>query len=922
MKLKDSLNLPKTDFPMRANLPENEPKRLKHWEEQKTYEKLQGQNKANGKTFCMPDGPPYANGNIHLGHVLNKVLKDITLKQKSMMGFYAPFYPGWDGHGLPIELKVTKALGPKRHEKTKKEIRGLCRDEAKIWIKKQEEQFRRLGVMAHWDQPYWTIQTDYEAEEVRVLSKIYEKGLISKGKKPVFWCPKLQTALADTEVEYIDRESPSIYVSFSFAKESLKESLFEPYSDKKVSAVIWTTTPWTIPANLAISLHPDFNYQLLDTNKGRLILAKDLVESVVQDAQLEVRKVLLDFKGNEVEGLKTRHPFIDRDSILVTSDHVTLDAGTGLVHTAPGHGVDDYQVGLRYNLEVFSPVGPDGKYTKDYPAREGEFIFDANSEIVKDLESADCLISQKVYKHSYPHNWRSKTPLIFRATPQWFLKVDDESYSVRKKSLELAESEIEFVPNWGKARLQGMLKNRPDWCISRQRIWGVPIPALICQSCGEAWTNTSFMSAVADKMEQSKEGIEAYFEGDLTDLYPNSCPHCGAKEFKKSEDILDVWFDSGICHSAVQKKREGLTFPADVYLEGSDQHRGWFQTSLLSSVAAYDQTPFKALITHGFVNDSKGRKMSKSLGNVIDPLDVIKKSGSEILRLWVAYEDYGQDVNVSQEIFSRVTETYRRIRNTMRFMLGNIHDYDPSQIISFSDLDSLDQWALIRLNSLVKEVKEYYNSYSYHKVYHALNLFFTVDLSARYLDILKDRLYVEHKDSKLRKSSQYVLSKTVKNTSLLMAPILSFLSEEVYEHLSLENKKESVFLEPMPDCIDAYNKIETLEDYEVLFNLRSDVSKALEEKRAEKKIKASLEAQIILSKKHLSEKLWNKYQESLSEFFIVSKVIYRDNDEELQVMLAEGRKCPRCWHIEELREHPPIEEHLCERCIKVMSELL
>jgi isoleucyl-tRNA synthetase len=922
MNLKDSLNLPKTDFPMRANLPENEPKRLKAWEDEDTYVKLQEQNKASGKTFCMPDGPPYANGDIHLGHVLNKVLKDITLKQKSMMGYHAPLYPGWDGHGLPIELKVTKALGPKRHEKTKKEIRSLCRDEAKKWIKKQEEQFKRLGVMAHWDQPYWTIQTDYEAEEVRVLSKIYERGLIYKGKKPVFWCPKLQTALADTEVEYMDHESPSIYVSFPFAKGALDGSPLESFADEEVSAVIWTTTPWTIPANLAISLHPDFDYQLLETNKGRIILAKDLVESVEKDAGLEVSKVLCEFKGNELEGLKARHPFLDRDSLLVTGEHVTLDAGTGLVHTAPGHGVDDYQVGLRYDLEIFSPVGPDGKYTKDYPQREGEFIFTANPEIVKDLDEAGRLISHKVYKHSYPHNWRSKTPLIFRATPQWFLKVDDEDFSVRKKSLEMASNEIEFVPGWGKSRLEGMLKNRPDWCISRQRIWGVPIPALICQSCGEAWTDKKFMSEVADRMEKSEEGIEAYFEGDLEDLYPEKCPHCGGTHFKKSEDILDVWFDSGVCHSAVQKKREGLTFPADIYLEGSDQHRGWFQTSLLSSVAAYDETPFKALITHGFVNDSKGRKMSKSLGNVIDPLDVIKKSGSEILRLWVAYEDYGQDVNVSQEIFSRVTETYRRVRNTMRFMLGNIHDFKQEQAPKFSDLDSLDKWALIRLNLLIQEIREHYNTYSYYKVYHAINLFFTVDLSARYLDILKDRLYVEHKDSPLRKSSQYVLSEIVKSTAVLMAPILSFLSEEVYEHVSIEDQKDSVFLETMPEYDDSISDADLMQDYETLFELRSEVSKALEEMRAKKEIRASLEAQVALSSKQLSKELWDKYQNTLAEFFIVSKVIYSDNKaEDLKVMLAEGEKCPRCWHIEELSEHA-CGERLCNRCSKVMSELL
>ncbi len=920
MKLKDSLNLPKTDFPMRANLPENEPKRLKSWEEKDIYNKLQDQNKKSGKNFSMPDGPPYANGNIHLGHVLNKVLKDITLKQKAMMGYHAPLFPGWDGHGLPIELKVTKALGPKRKEKTKKEVRSLCRDEAKKWIKKQEEQFKRLGVMAHWDQPYWTIHTDYEAEEVRVLSKIYDKGLIYKGKKPVFWCPRLQTALADTEVEYIDHVSPSIFVSFPFKKENLKDSVLKDFLDETISAVIWTTTPWTLPANLGICVHPDFDYQLLDTSKGRLILAKDLIESVVKETELEVQSVLLEFKGKDVEGLKADHPLIKRESLFMCGDHVTLEAGTGLVHTAPGHGVDDYQVGLKNNLEIYSPVGPDGRYTKDYEARQGEFIFDANPEIVKDLESAGHLIHHKNFKHSYPHNWRSKTPLIFRATPQWFLKVDDEEFSVRKKALMLADESIGFVPEWGKARLDGMLKNRPDWCISRQRVWGVPIPALICNSCGEAWTSAEFMSSVADLMEKSGEGIEAYFEGDLKDLYPKKCSHCNGDSFSKSEDTLDVWFDSGVCHSAVQRKREGLKAPADIYLEGSDQHRGWFQTSLLSSVAAYDEAPFKTLITHGFVNDSKGRKMSKSLGNVIDPMDVIKKSGSEILRLWVSYEDYGQDVNVSQEIFLRVTETYRRIRNTMRFILGNISDFKDSEIKP-KELNPLDRWALMKLNNLIEDVRGHYENYCYYKVYHALNLFFTVDLSARYLDILKDRLYVEHEDSNLRRSSQYVLSKIVKETSLLMAPILSFLSDEVYEHLNIKEKKESVFLESMPEFDETLNDNVLLQEYEELFELRSEVSKALEEMRADKKIRASLEAQVILSKKHLKHELWEKYKDSLAELFIVSKVEYVDNNEELKVLLAEGEKCPRCWHIDELKEHS-VGESLCKRCTEVMNKIV
>ena len=639
MKLKDSLNLPKTDFPMRASLPTTEPKRIEFWEQLKIYEKLQVRNKEGGKQFTMPDGPPYANGNIHLGHVLNKVLKDITIKYKALQGFESPFIPGWDGHGLPIELKVSKDLGPKRKDKSKQEIRELCRKEAHKWISTQREQFKRLGVLADWDNPYLTVDSSYEAEEVRELARVYKNGLIFKGKKPVFWCPTLQTALADTEVEYMEHESPSIFVKFKIKKDSLKGTAFENHP-RDLSAVIWTTTPWTLPANLGISVHPDFEYQVFQTDHGDLLIAKDMMEKVTGETGLKALDSGAVEKGQNLESLVCEHPFIKRNSRFLLGTHVTLEAGTGLVHTAPGHGVDDYQMGLKYGLEVFSPVGPDGRYTEDYPERKGEKIFKANDGIVEDLKASGALIFHKKFKHSYPHNWRSNTPLIFRATPQWFMKVDDESFSIRKEAMNLTESQIEFYPNWGKARLEGMLKNRPDWCLSRQRIWGVPIPVLVCSSCGEAHTSHDFMMAVADKMEKSGTGIEAYFEGDLSDIAPSSCTNCGSDQFNKGEDILDVWFDSGVCHAAVQRKREGMKEVADIYLEGSDQHRGWFQTSLLSSLGSQKKAPFKSLVTHGFVNDAKGRKMSKSLGNVIDPLKVIKNSGAEILRLWVSYVDY------------------------------------------------------------------------------------------------------------------------------------------------------------------------------------------------------------------------------------------------------------------------------------------
>ncbi|MGH1469171.1 MAG: isoleucine--tRNA ligase [Bdellovibrionales bacterium] len=920
MKLKDSLNLPKTDFPMRASLPQNEPKRIEEWEGKSLYQKIQEKNKSTDKMFTMPDGPPYANGNIHLGHVLNKVLKDITLKYKNLNGFTAPFIPGWDGHGLPIELKVSKDLGSKRQGKSKKEIRELCRAEAYKWVGVQKEQFKRLGILADWENPYVTVDADYEAEEVRELARVYENGLIYKGKKPVYWCPTLQTALADTEVEHMEHESPSIFVKFKIKPETLPAALSK-YSD--LSAVIWTTTPWTLPANLGISVHPRFDYQVVETNHGTLLLAKDMIEKVCEETGLEVTLRGEKIKGSELENLVSDHPFLDKTSRFLLGEHVTLEAGTGLVHTAPGHGVDDYQVGLRYGLEVYSPVGPDGKYTSDYPERQGEHIFKANEPIVEELKESGALIFFKKFKHSYPHNWRSKTPLIYRATPQWFLKVDDENYSVRKEALALTESEIKFYPDWGKARLEGMLKNRPDWCLSRQRTWGVPIPVLICSSCGDTHTSSEFMMAVADKMEKSKEGMEAYFEGDLSDITPSKCASCDNTTFNKGQDILDVWFDSGVCHAAVQRKREGMKAQADIYLEGSDQHRGWFQTSLLSSLAAHKEPPFKALVTHGFVNDAKGRKMSKSVGNVIDPLKVIKNSGAEILRLWVTYVDYGQDMNISEEIFSRVTETYRRIRNTMRFMLGNLDGYEYKNLDP-SGLNSLDRWALARLNQLVEDVTKAFETYNYYKAYHAINLFFTVDLSSRYLDILKDRLYVEGKNSDLRQSSQFVLYNILETTSVLMAPILSFLSEEVYGYLPaspVKEKKESVFLEDYPLVNEKFEDEDLIKEYELLFDLRSVVSKSLEGMRADKKIKGSLEARVTIPGALLSADMWSKYESQIAEFLIVSDVSYDEKGDKLDVGLAEGEKCPRCWHIEDLKEHK-CGERICSRCSNVMDEIL
>jgi len=777
--LKNSLNLPVTDFPMKGNLPEREPKMVAEWLRLNLHEKIMRKN-AGRPAFTLPDGPPYANGDIHIGHVLNKCLKDFTVKYRNMAGFRAPFIPGWDCHGLPIEHKVTKDLGPKRKEKSDSDIRELCRSEALKWVAKQRESFQRLGVIADWDHPYLTLQPEYEAEEVRELARCLEKGIMFRGEKPVYWCPTLRTALADTEVEYHTHKSPSIYVLFPFVKGAEKFGKFS----KPVSVMIWTTTPWTLPANLGVAFHADYDYGFYETGADIVVIAKQLKEAVEKDTGLTLKETGVFAKGAEFEKLAAKHPFYERESLFVLGEHVTLDGGTGLVHTAPGHGQDDYLVGLKYGLKVYSPVDEAGRFTDDVPEYKGEKIWDVNPKVVERLKELGRLVAHKILEHQYPHNWRSKTPLMFRATPQWFLAMDDERYNVRKKALG-AVDKVRFVPAWGEARLRAMIENRPDWCLSRQRVWGVPIPVFYCRACGTALAKPEIFYKVAEAMEKSGKGIEAYHavpEGEFT--AGHKCEKCSGADFRRGVDILDVWFDSGVCHAAVQARRAGLENPADVYLEGSDQHRGWFQTSLLTSIATGEKAPFKALVTHGFVNDRAGNKMSKSAGNATSPAEVTKTSGAEILRLWAAHEDFGQDVTYGPEELARVTETYRRLRNTMRFMLGNIGDFDPkAHAVPFEKMTLLDRFALGRLNDLIRKTATAYDNYEFYKVYHALNVFFTVDLSAGYLDMLKDRLYTWKKTAPERRSSQTVIHTLIDHLVRIMAPITSFLAEETLSYL-------------------------------------------------------------------------------------------------------------------------------------------
>jgi len=906
---------------MKGNLPTKEPEILKYWDDKKIYQKMV-QRHAGKKPFVLPDGPPYANGSIHLGHALNKTLKDIIIKYKNLKGAPAVFIPGWDCHGLPIEHKVLKDLAAKKTSKTDQEIMALCRAEAQVWVNHQREQFRRLGILADWQNPYLTMSADYEAEEVREFARSFKNGNIYRGEKPVYWNWTLKTALADAEVEYHNHKSPSIYVKFNVTDPSTLKKLGSP--QKPTSLVIWTTTPWTLPANLGICLHPEFEYSVFDAGTENLVIAKALKEFFEKDTGLSLKEGLV-VKGSDLELGKARHPFIDRDSVIVLGDHVTADAGTGAVHTAPGHGIDDYKVGQKYNLGILSPVNESGAFTEEVPDYQGVNIFKANPLIVERLKLSGHLIAMKEIEHSYPHCWRTKTPLIYRTTPQWFMGIDLETSQIRKKTLKEVEN-VEFFPKWGHARFQAMMENRPDWCLSRQRIWGVPIPILTCVATGEPFADYDVMMRAADVIEK-QGGIEAYYKISANELACDSWKKSeaakkntqfGSAGFRHGRDILDVWFDSGVCHAAVQKRREGMAFPADIYLEGSDQHRGWFNTSMLSSIATNGQSPFKALLTHGFVVDSQGRKQSKSLGNVIDPNEVTAKSGAEIIRLWAAYEDYGKDVSCGKEELDRVTETYRRIRNTMRFLLGAVNDFDyKADRVPYEKMTEIDQWALHELYELTEKVTQAYESYEFYKVYHLLNNFFTVDLSATYLDVLKDRLYTWKANGVPRRAAQTVLYTITDYLVRMMSPILSFLAEEVYTYVK-GDKAESVFLLDFPEAPMEWNNPSLSQKFTGLLKVRSDVQKVLENLRAQKIIGASLEAAVkIKAEGDLLKDL--KGCKDLREFLIVSRVEVEIGSYDVHAEKAPGEKCVRCWVYSTEISQEPKTTGVCPKCVEALS---
>ena len=907
---RQTLHLPQTDFPMKAKLSEREPEIVKKWNENQIHKKILDKRK-NAKSFFMPDGPPYSNGPIHIGHALNKILKDIVIKYKNLKGFKAPFWPSWDCHGLPIELKALDK-SPIENQ-TPKKLRQLCRKEALFWMENQRESFKRLGVLADWDHPLLTMDPEYEAEELRAFARLAEKGLIYRGTKPVFWCFKLKTALAFSEAEYREKTSPSIYVKFYLDSSSQKKL----NSSQPLSAVIWTTTPWTLPANSAICLHPDFEYGLYKGEKESYLLACARAPAFFKEAKIPSLKKEQSFKGKELEHLTSLHPFMGKKSPLVLGDHVSLSAGTGLVHTAPGHGLEDYFVGKKYQLESPCPVDEKGHFTGDLPEDlKGLFIFKGNKAIIERIKKSGHLISHKEIKHSYPYNPRSHSPLIYRLTPQWFLSLDQKESShlssIRSQALKACQKDIHFAPPWGKARLEAMVKTSPDWCLSRQRVWGVPLAVFYCQNCSKPVLDSRIIRQIADKMESSKEGIEYYFSRPAKELLPEDleCAHCGGSDFKKSDDILDVWFDSGIQHSVLAKKKKS-SFPADLFLEGSDQHRGWFQTSLLSSLALKGQPPFKTLLTHGFVNDQKGYKMSKSKGNVLDPLAIIKKSGAEILRLWTASENFFFDINAGEESFKRVTESYRRFRNTFRFLLGNLNDFNPeNDLLTFKKLNAVDQWILIQLNLLIQQSRQSYDEFAFHKVYQLLNHFFTVQLSAFYLDIIKDRLYTFAKHSEERKKAQTVLYYLMDRLLPLMAPVTSFLSEEAYSYFN-KKRKESVFLEDFPHLEEEWQSLKIQNLFLKLFPLREKLNKQLEELREKGKIGSNLQAlaKITVKEDFISPAL--NERERL-EFFSVSQLeIKKGETEDVKVEPAKGEKCSRCWFISESLN----EKNLCPKCL-------
>jgi isoleucyl-tRNA synthetase len=930
MDYKDTLNLPRTDFPMKANLVKREPEMIARWEREKLYQRIRESSRGR-KRYTLHDGPPYANGNIHMGTAFNKILKDIIVKSRQMAGFDSPYVPGWDCHGLPIEHKVDQELAGRKASMSQVEVRQYCRRYAERYVDIQRKEFRRLGVFGEWDRPYLTMSYDYEATIVREFGRFALNGSLYKSKKPIYWCISCKTALAEAEVEYEQHASPSIFVKFPLISDL--GGKHPALQGKRVFILIWTTTPWTIPANLAVALHPELEYVGVDPGNDEIwILAKGLVHACMENFGVRDFRIVAEFEPSDLERLKARHPLYDRESLIVLAPYVTLEAGTGCVHTAPGHGREDYETGLQYGLEVYSPVDDAGRFTEDVGFFAGQEVFEANRSVNQKLRETGHLLKEQSISHEYPHCWRCKKPVIFRSTEQWFISMDKTS--LRRNALR-AIQEVSWIPKWGKDRIYGLIENRPDWCISRQRAWGVPITVFYCEGCGQILATREVIDHVVRLVEQS--GADVWFSEPEETLVPpgTTCPACGSARFRKETDILDVWFDSGVSYAAVMEARDYLGSPSDLYLEGSDQHRGWFHSSLLCSVGTRERAPYRKVLTHGFVVDGSGKAMHKSAGNVIAPEDLIKHYGAEIIRLWVSAEDYRDNIRLSEEILQRLTEAYRRIRNTCRFLLGNLYDFDPEKdSVPYADMEELDRWALHKLQDLSERVLKAYNDFEFHMVYHSLHNFCVLDLSSLYLDILKDRLYVSPPKSRARRSAQTAMREVLETLVRLMAPILSFTADEIWEYMMRDEGRSNVHTELFLPVKEEWRDPALAERWENILKIRREVTRTLETARKERRIGHSLDASVVLGLSSEQMELVRPYEEELKSIFIVSSVQVRRSEEVeggveseelagLRVLVEPSRepKCARCWVHDESAGQPAEPPGLCSRCRRALDEM-
>ena len=934
--LKATINLPKTAFPMKANLPQNEPKMLARWEEMRIYERIREARKGSAKsTYILHDGPPYTSGPIHMGTALNKCLKDFIVKSKTMAGFDAPYVPGWDCHGLPIEIKVDKELGGKKLQMRPIAVRAACRKYAQKFLDLQRQQFKRIGVFGRWDRPYATMNPQYESVVLSTFFSFYENGFVYKGLRAVYWCMHDETALAEAEVEYENHTSPTVWVKYALLDDPAK--IDTALAGKKVSTIIWTTTPWTLPASMAVAFHPDEEYVALESTGEVYIVASKLAKDVAEKCNLSDPRELAHFPGRKLEHLNFQHPFLDRKILGVLAEYVTMDTGTGVVHTAPSHGAEDFITGIKYGLDATSNVDEKGILRNGLPEYTGKRVWEANQPIIDLVKSRGALLHAEKTDHSYPHCWRCHNPVIFRATEQWFISMEtpmpggkSKDDTLRTRTLEEIKH-VKWDPAWGEERLSNMIATRPDWCISRQRVWGVPIAVFLCERCGKPLNDHAINRKVVELFARS--GADAWFTSESDSILPGGteCPHCGSTEFEKETDIFDVWLESGASYLALIADEPTYPWPSDLYLEGGDQYRGWFQSSLLCAMGTHGTPPYKGVVTPGWTLDEKGQAMSKSRGNDVDPVDIADRMGAEVVRLWVASVDFREDVVGSEQLMQRVAENYRKIRNTFRYILGNIGDFDPNtDAVPFDKMEALDQYILRRTAGLAVALKDWYDEFAFHKIYHRVNDFCIVDLSAFYLDVLKDRLYISAPKSEARRSAQTAIWRIGEALVRLLAPIMSFTCEEVWQYLpNAAQREESVHLASFPSPREIASEADSKsdDDWATLRAVRDEVLKALEEARNNKLIGTGLEAQVILAAPDPVYSVLTRYAGELRYLFIVSAVTLVSGpgngtgQVHVEVKKADGAKCERCWnysiHVGEDKTYPTV----CERCSAVLKEL-